>query len=371
MSSLPTLYARAKTGKIKQWTISTDGAKITTIHGLMGGTLKTAERLAEGKNLGKTNETTPEEQAELEAQAKWTKQLDKGYVTDKDNIPKEGEVTHFLPMLAHSADKKRKHVKFPCLLQPKLDGIRCLARRTKYGVDMWSRKGKFFDALMDLERWTVSNDLHYILDEEMVLDGELYVHDWSFQRITSAVKKFSANTTLLEYHVYDVPVSGKNFRERFSIFQEALASRKDSLGVVKVVEVPTHEVKSWEEVAQYEAGYLALGYEGVMLRSQDGKYLFGHRSADLLKVKQFQDDEFEIIGGKEATGKDTGTAVFICRTKDGKEFEARPMGDHALRTRYWNDLKKLTGKWLTVKFQDLTDDGIPRFPVGIAIRDYE
>jgi len=97
----------------------------------------------------------------------------------------------------------------------------------------------------------------------------------------------------------------------------------------------------------------------------------GHRSADLQKYKEFKDDEYKIVGFKEGDGIEKGCVIWVCETKDKKPFSVRPRGTHEDRAAAFKTASKAVGKKLTVRFQELTEDGIPRFPVGLAIRDYE
>lgn len=119
---LPTLYKVDSKGKIREWSVQViDGkpAQIIVTHGAKGGKLQ--EKITfidKGKNIGKANETTILEQAQAEAKSKWLKQQDKCYA---ETI---GE-PEFRPMLAHRMDKYPNKVKYPCYVQPKLDG--CLS----------------------------------------------------------------------------------------------------------------------------------------------------------------------------------------------------------------------------------------------------
>jgi DNA ligase-1 len=105
-----------------------------------------------------------------------------------------------------------------------------------------------------------------------------------------------------------------------------------------------------------------------MVRNLASQYLFKHRSTSLLKVKSFEDAEFKIIGGKEGQGREVGMVVFKCETSNGTEFDVRPRGTAEERSLMWDNLNSYIGKPLTVKYQGLTDDGKPRFPVGLHIR---
>lgn len=119
MCEWKTLYKKSSTGKVQIWKICVDGNKICIEHGQRGGKIQnTIEEVKKGKNIGKENETTPEQQAELKAESKYKKQLDKGYVESLDNVD---EIV-YLPMLAHTFDKRKNDIKYPCCVQRKFDG---------------------------------------------------------------------------------------------------------------------------------------------------------------------------------------------------------------------------------------------------------
>jgi ATP-dependent DNA ligase len=140
-----------------------------------------------------------------------------------------------------------------------------------------------------------------------------------------------------------------------------------------------------EDIPALHAKYVEEGYEGLMLRNKAGPYKVGFRSKDLQKYKEFQDDEFEVIGFSEGDGVEKGCVIWTCETKKGDSFSVRPRGTHEERRDLYKIAKSMVGKKLTVRFQELTEDGrssssssaaggtggVPRFPVGIAFRDYE
>ena len=117
------------------------------------------------------------------------------------------------------------------------------------------------------------------------------------------------------------------------------------------------------------AQYVAEGYEGIMLRNKEGVYS-NARSAHLQKYKEFTDMEVEIVGFKEGEGLEEGCIVWLCKLND-KQFACRPRGTREERMELFQNGGKYIGKQLTVRYQEKTDDGLLRFPVGIAIRDYE
>jgi len=371
-----TLYGKATSGKIKQWTVSVlklaDGTcYIETEHGYVDGKKQIDQRLVDsGKNIGKANETTPYEQACSEARSAYNKKVDEGYCESVLDISKDSDGL-FLPMLAHSYDKHYKKISFPCLVQPKLDGCRMIAKKEGGNVLMWTRKGKPIDLLDKIQ-----SQLSEILAEGQAVDGEIYVHGWTFQRIISAVKKKREDTDLLEYHIYDAPHEKLTFKERmpqisksarvFPEYCKGWENHGSNIVFVETLESLTKEMFDTQELL-----FTTEGYEGMMARNEGSLYKYKHRSFDLQKVKRFLDDEFEIIGGKDGLGRESGLVIFKCKTKGGLEFDVRPRGSQDSRREAFDNLEKYIGKNLTVRYQELTDDGVPRFPVGIAVRDYE
>ena len=151
-------------------------------------------------------------------------------------------------------------------------------------------------------------------------------------------------------------------------------------GIQKYVEiVPTYELKNGAEVNQYHGIFVSQGYEGSIIRSGGGEpYNFQYRDNQLQKNKDFDDAEFVIVGCKEGTGIAEGMAIFKCQSQsvtggvngDGT-FDVVVKCTHAERQKQWKNRAKYIGLLLTVRYQCLSDDGIPIFPVGIAVRDYE
>lgn len=233
---------------------------------------------------------------------------------------------------------------------------RLLATKEDGVVRMWSRKGKEISVPNK-----ILEELKNTLLEGEVTDGEVYVHGWSFQRIVSAVKKKVSDTDLLEYHIYDFPSRSKSFKERFIDLDKTRFS-----GRLKIVK--TDEVMNNEDIDQNESSAISSGYEGLMFRAAGSKYKYKFRSDDLLKIKRFEDAEFQIIGGKEGQGREAGMVVFKCKTDSGVEFDVRPRGTQEERSLMWQNLQSYIGKPLTVRYQGLTDEGSLRFPVGLHVR---
>lgn len=390
--SFPTLFGEASTGKAKCWSVSVEARDIDGMtagivivaHGYIDGKQQVNTRaVTTGKNIGKKNETTPVQQAVSEAQALWNKKRDAGYAPaataagagvsgtaepaePADDVPVSSADGVPLPMLAQDYNKRGKDILFPCYAQRKLDGVRCVAIA---GKGLYSRNGKPMSVHLSAIRAEVDS-----LPAGTILDGELYAdkEHMSFQEIVGLAKKetLKAGDAVKIGHmylcVYDVITDGSN-KDRKKWLDALFASR-----VFKCIkQLPTAVCNSVDDAKYLHAQYVAEGYEGLILRNVKGLYKVGHRSKDLQKYKEFLDDEFQIVGFKEGDGLEKGCVIWTCRTKDGAEFDCRPRGTREERSALFRTGSSYIGKPLSVRFQEWTDDKVPRFPVGITIRDYE
>jgi len=380
MNVWPQLYAKSSTGRIKTWQITVIGtdskgpAQIVTRFGQLGGKMQEKfETIKEGKNIGKVNETTPYEQACLNAQSDYNKKVDKKYITEIPNGNNEPDI--LLPMLALPFNKRKHNIKYPAYVQAKLNGVRCLATKiSNTEIKFTSRKCKEFPKAVTAH---LVKPLLEVMNVDEIYDGEFYVHGWHFQKITETVTKVRDWASELEYHVFDIVDTATPYTKRF----DRLASRLKRL-YNPIVFVTCYLIHHESEVKYWHDKFVAEGYEGVIIRNAQGLYKLDHRSKDLQKYKEFIDEEFIIVGGEAevivdpATKLETKAVVFTCLLgkldASGATFNVRPRGTVAYRASLYKNLKKLIGLPLTVRYQELSRDDLkPIFPVGIAIRDYE
>ena len=341
-------------------------------HGLHGGKLQHSRTYVEGKNVGRANATTDEQQAEKEAEAKWKQKRDRsGYSTE---IPTGKPM---MPMLAQSHDKHGHKIVYPAYIQPKLDGIRCFIHVDGENVRLVSRTGKEFKSLGHIA--DAVRELVSVMGKSVgsfILDGELYNHDFKddFQGLVSAIKRDypKSNSRLVQFHCYDYVAEGRDFEDRIVELQH-MDQWLEDVDAIQIV--TTYHVDDLDEVVEQNAYWIEAGFEGSMIRNAKGGYQPNKRSPNLQKYKSFIDQEFEIVGAYQNKGKMENQCTFTCVTEDGTEFGVKPKGTEAQREQYWIDFQagKLTGKLLTVKFFEWTtsENPVPRFPVGVIIRDYE
>jgi DNA ligase-1 len=399
MKTYPTLYRKTSTDAIQFWTIKVDKqvgqmnekeyapewGLITTTYGQVGtdSPQVTSDTISEGKNLGKKNETTPYQQAESEAKSKWDKQKKKGYVesmadAEAGQVDEEVITGGLLPMLAHKFTEYANKIVYPAFVQPKLDGMRCIAIIENGKCTLWTRTRKPILSMTHIQE---------VLERafptgSVKLDGELYNHSLKndFERIISIARKGKPNqpgSFDAQYHVYDVVCEGSN-EQRLAILANLWKQISAAQPVSRIVQVvETKIVRSEEDVEEAFEYFLGLGYEGCMVRNAAGLY-FGHatkRSYDLLKVKEFDEAEFRITGVNEGNGKLQGhAATFTCIDENGNTFEAKLKGKGvtARLREFWLDHSLWKGKKATVLYQGLTNKKkVPRFPRVKTIRDYE
>lgn len=354
-----TLYKRDSKGNLRIWRMEQDGGRYRTISGLADGKQVTTEWTeAQPKNVGKANATTAAEQAAAEIQSAYDLKLRKDYHTSADEVDVEKFVK---PMLAKEYGKEKKKITFPVFVQPKLDGIRCIAN----SKGLWSRTGKRIDACPHIEQALAG---FFAAHPSEVLDGELYNHDLrdNFNEIVSMVRKQKPDAEALkksaetvQFHVYD-HISDKPFDVRFTVIADWLRRYAD---IPPVQIVPTTECRDEAEVDQEYGRFIADGYEGGIIR-RNGPYE-QKRSSLLLKRKDFEDAEFEIVSVHEGQGNWSGVAkVVTCLLEDGRTFKATIQGgqDYAKHVLVHSD--SYIGKQATVQFFTRTPDGVPRFPIA-------
>jgi ATP-dependent DNA ligase len=365
---LQTVYKQTKTGATQEWTVEVEGNRYRTISGQTDGKKTISEwTTVYGKNTGRANATTDEEQALKEAESKRKLKLEKDY---HETISDIGTKRHFEPMLASKWEDYKDTIKYPIYSQPKLDGIRCIVNKD----GMWSRNGKpiisaphIYDSLKPL----------FDENEYLVFDGELYADKFAndFNKIVSLVKKtkptaedLKESKKNIQYWIYDLPHSLEDIDSGFSIRYKELSDlfTKWSYFKAHCVLVDTDICKNETEVMKLYEQYVNDGYEGQILRV-DGWYE-NKRSKNLLKHKSFIDEEYIIKDICEGEGNRAGTAgYFVFETKDGKPFKSNVKGTWEETAEMLKNKNKLIGKEATIKYFNLTPDGIPRFPYVINI----
>nr|QBK86576.1 MAG: ATP-dependent DNA ligase [Marseillevirus LCMAC102] len=442
---LPSLFVPDKSDKERIWKIWVVNDTVHRLSGLVKGKKVAWKRTYKGKNIGKKNATSPDEQARQTAESKWTSQLDKNYrpkckegiaifqkvmaekkKTGGHNVNasasirgrqtknikptknfKIGELhKHIIPMKANEwelKDKKDtssvlpkvlKYFKFDngVYVQWKLDGWRCVGRLQNKASVLTTNSGKEYPWFGSLR----AELLNFLRGrEDIYLDGldcELYAHrleedgiglddNKRFSTIQSICGLSRSNPHALEdqlcLYVFDlVDMSGEYDQDsRFERLKKLFKSKPD--GCNHIVMTDTRVVNFQEEVNEIHDLYAQEGYEGVIIRARDLKYKCKYRALKMRKYKHFDDREYPVVDVEKDPGVDKEHFVWVCEdsglidSKTGlvKRFKVKPTGCKEDREYWYNNYLEYLGCLLTVKFQEYTEDGIPRFPTAKCFRE--
>lgn len=285
----------------------------------------------------------------------------------------------FRPMLASPCEDIAA-LRYPVLVSPKLDGIRCLIRG---GVAV-SRN------LKPIPNAFVQACLRGLPDG---LDGELIVGEPTgtdvWNRTSSGVMREDGEPEFTFYVFDDFTRDTDRFDARADYRRLVHIIPSQHVYAVNGVAVLEHGIaRDAERLSAMEEAFVAQGYEGLMIRDPAGPYKFGRSTARegwLLKLKRFEDHEAIVTGfverfhnANEATtdalgltkrstakagkvGTDTLGAL-VC-TFNGVTFEVGSGFTDAQRAEIWTNGAKYLGRHVTFKCQGFTPAGVPRFPV--------
>lgn len=324
------------------------------------------------------------QQCELEFNSNFKKYLDKGYKDVSDiefsNLT-EDKCKEILgdtktdangalkPMLCKVLDKENeKLTEKEWYASFKHDGVRMLLFMRDGEVHTSSRGGGDYD----IPATYIRKDPYIIklLNENngLILDGELYRHGWNLQKISGLARKETLEEDHKElcYHCYDIVDESATFKERVKRLNQFKSKcPSDS----KLIIIEQRLIKGLNSIMEMHNEAVAAGYEGLVIKDPDKEYKCGARDNRALKIKEFTDDEFKIIGLVE--GLRDEDMCFLMEMPDGTQFKAKPIGDRALKQYYRENIDSIIGKMGTVKYFGMTntEHPVPNLPSFRAIRD--
>lgn len=355
----PPLYKRsAASGKINCWKCSVTDDTITVEQGQVGGATQAYPTTCEGKNIGRANESSPAEQALSEAQSKWAKQIKKGYVEDTC-----GESCIKLPMRVSNYFGSESKVVFPCSVSPKLNGVNAEARLLPDdSIILLSRGGEEY---ILPEYWYEELLQTFEALETDSLNGEVYKHGEWLQDINGAMKKPNELTKQLEFHIFDLPNIGGDWKCRANILDHG----RYTIDGEYIKFVSTATICDHHGIERLHNMYTSrpYGYEGIIIRNNKGLYEYNTQSNDVFKMKIPLCSEFKMVDFKIDK---YCHPVFQCESKGGL-FWVKPKGTDAHRKAVLSEAEKWIGKYLTVEFESYSKGGKPTKPVGIYKREGE
>jgi len=325
----------------------------------------THRKFCKGKNIGKSNETSPSEQAILEGEAIIKDKLTKGYF---ETIEEAGNEEVILPMLAHDYFNHIKKVNWKdnWYVQPKFDGMRCLAFVKASGsVKLISRTGKEITTMNHIKKELSK------LKIDIILDGELYVHGENFQENMRYIKKYvSGLSERIDFHIYDT-INEDAFIKRSEKVNNILNSGIEFKSLKPVFSCTCLD---YEALKMYHKNFIGQGYEGTMLRKRNSLYKVNGRSQDLLKYKDFKDLALPILDiVPYDTNPSIGSPIYHWPGARGHDLGPDILGSgirasHEKRKEMLENKQNYIGKIYEVRFFEYSDKGVPRFPITIGER---
>lgn len=372
------LYTKDTSNKIRVWEVYAEGDRYFTRAYLLNGkeTAFVGTKCV-AKNVTKSNKTTAEEQAILEAEAKYNLKLKDDYHATIEAA--ENSVV-FSKMLAHPLEKYAAKVNFPYYMDPKLDGIACNIYLDPNTGEIQGRSRNNNDIPTT---FYIREKLKLFFEKHptIVLCGELYNHAFKdrFEDLTSLIKRQKLNPqdednaiNFLQYHVYDFYDSAEpdlTIADR-SVLLDSFATKYFDKQTVQKIE--RERVANQAQADAFHEKVIEAGFEGSMIRTLNNVYEPGKRSSSLLKRKDFIDAEFEILDILEGSGTWEGHAKHaVVKVNDDITSEVGLRGDFEYCRNLLNNKSEVIGKMATVQYFGITADGKLRMGTMKSIRDYE
>jgi DNA ligase-1 len=413
----PITYFRIdSTGKIRQWTISVEKvdetkSKLISFAGVKDGKLiETITEITSGMNIGKANETTPYEQAVLDAQTEINKKVKQGYGLDLNNLKVKGQTaTINAPMKAEvycPFPKSEKEAKASFLLENilqvgakkpkkgeliqnivnqliyierKLDGWRFRLVVNRKGVKFHTSSGDETLAFPHIEK-SVHNSFLKIADyvekkygmTEYTLDGEIYSKELGFWATASACGSTENLTpaklelrSKMQFHIFDIVTDNPDM-----LIETRRKVAQYFVDNVNVLPVEYFEViATVENIEKLMKRFLAEGFEGLMIKLPKSPYEFKY-SRYWYKYKPVLDAEFKVVAINKSIAGDLAGSLKL-ELPDGRTFDANPMeelGTDEMKREMYANQSKYIGRWATCVFLEYSPDGIPRNPRVKAFR---
>ena len=297
-----------------------------------------------------------------------------GIITNQDNVPK--------PMLAKQVDKvtNTKIFNKSWYASRKIDGLRCLIYMGTDGeLHTASRGATNYDAAM--YEILSNKTLIQIFKENsgLIMDGECYHHGMSLQQLNSVARtqKTAVDYEILQFYWYDIIDTNSTFDERWAYMNDIKdqynlsfdPSKEFTDKELRIQFVPQVLISGYDNMIKLHNDYVEEGWEGLVIRDPDKVYRPNGRTNDMIKIKVYKSEDF-LVTGYELGLRGSEDMVFICQTKEGKEFKAKPLGDRLQKEEYVENFDSLYKNHIgECKFFYYSDDNVPLQPCFKAFRD--
>ena len=248
---------------------------------------------------------------------------------------------------------EHRKCQYPCFISPKLDGLRA---KFKDG-EFYSRQGHKFVGLTRLQE-NMQSMLQGLLGgiEPVEFDGELMVDGEHFNEISGQIRAFTEADNA-HYYIFDMPSHGGEQWKRLA----ALNALNGSFSLPSITFVLHTTVTSYADIERKYAEYIAEGYEGAIVKSENGLYQDA-RTWDWMKLKNTETADCRITGLFEGEGKYVGMAGGLIVDFNGKAVRVGSGLTDRQRMYWWSDQDDVIGRVAEVAYQEVTPDGSLRHP---------
>lgn len=390
---------KASTGKFRWWQIECDeeyvegqGFCIQRSYGQVGGKITYGPPIyiLQGKAT-----RTARQQMELQFKSELKKQLDKGYkITNKH--PNEytleelqeiyGDVkmragATVKPMLAKQEKdiKNRKIFDKDWYISRKVNGVRCLIYFDGINIKTSSRGATNYDlAIIHIIDHPLLKKF-FKNHPDAILDGEIFKMSFTLNRISGICRTQSTveDGKNLEFYWYDIVDLEKSFTDRWQLMNEWSKEleltefdpwRELDEEILHVQFLPQELVSGFDNMKKLHDRWVQDGWEGAVIRNPDSVYKPGSRGNDWIKIKAYLDDTYKIIDYQLGL-RGSEDMVFICEMKDGRTFNAMPIGSREIKEEYIENFEiKYKNQLGDCKYFELSPYGIPQQPRFLNFR---
>ena len=383
------LYKRGQDDKIHVWQVAFDAStnQLLVQHGHKDGKLQ-LERV----DVKIVSKATYEEQALLLARKRNIDKVREGYKSDmyvniEGILPQLAEPYH-PPGSTHPTNGKNlkssiSDEEFPVWIQVKLNGIRAIvSKEVGDSIVFTSRQGLDFPWLTEIRKEYAT--FFKYLPNGIGIDGELYTRELTFRQIQSAVrsKKYNPDNVKLVHHIFDLVYPNYPLVDRFKLLINAYKAYLEDGNVNKYFIILNHEnAYSNEDIINLRDDAISKDYEGIVIRfpclnqvNKEKSFYTGFRNNNLLKFKQFIDDEGLVTGVIDGKGRDKGLAIFVMEARNGAVFKCKPSEPFSKRKEWFEHPEKCINKIYTYKHvkpsaEEDVEGYVPQHNTGIGFRD--
>lgn len=288
-----------------------------------------------------------------------------------------------LPMLAKVYNDNVFNKISNRLGQFKINGLRCLisAKRnegdifTPYKLLFQSREGTYWKSLYHLENYLLEILPDWLLDkmidEDYVLDGEIYLPGYSVNEINHFIKDPKCiENAMLQYWCYDIAIQDytqfKRIEELYTIKSpKHIRCKEDHLNNIdRFVVLPIVEISSTEKARQMRDKFIDIGFEGLILRDPNAEYQFGKRNNTMIKYKRTTDGVFEVIDIYSEGTKRSDIPLLLCRNDiNDNTFEVHVNGTFDYQNEILIHRDKYIGRKLFITFGERS--GVDKVPFHV------